>query len=157
MSANDEAWRRPSGQPGNESPSGPAASQPPPPAPRPAPGPAPRPEDKVWTRPPAGQAVPAGSGGAPGPAGASANGAGPATPVVPEYAGPPRSNPPPAAWRPPIVAEPPPPGTLPEQDHDRIDVEEQAARTLTTGIGLVVGALCLVLLLILCARALFQS
>lgn len=156
MSANDEAWRRPSGQPGNQSPSGPAASEPPPPAPRPAP----RPEDKVWTRPPAGQAAPGVSAGAVGSAGGSAggvsaNGAGPATPVIPEYAGPPRSNPPPAAWRPPIVAEPPPPGTLPEQDHDRIDVEEQAARTLTTGIGLVVGALCLVLLLVLCARALF--
>ena len=55
------------------------------------------------------------------------------------------------------MAEPPPPGTLPEQDHDRIDVEEQAARTLTTGIGLVVGAICLVLLLILCARAVVLS
>jgi hypothetical protein len=92
----------------------------------------------------------AGSSGEP-----SANGAGPATPVIPEYTGPPRTNAPPAAWRPPIVAEPPPPGTLPEQDHDRIDVEEQAARTLTTGVGLVVGAVCLVLLLVLCARALF--
>jgi hypothetical protein len=75
--------------------------------------------------------------------------------AVPEYAGPPRSNPPPHAWRTPVVAEPPPPGTLPEQDHERIDVEEQAARTLTTGIGLVVGSICLVLLLILCARAVF--
>lgn len=90
------------------------------------------------------------------------NGAAPApeytAPVAsqaPEYTGPPRTNPPPAAWRPPIVAEPPPPGALPEQDHERIDVEEQAARTLTTGIGLVVGAVCLVLLLILCARAVF--
>jgi hypothetical protein len=36
-----------------------------------------------------------------------------------------------------------------------MDVEEQAARTLTTGIGLVVGAILLVLLLILCARAVF--
>jgi hypothetical protein len=141
MSANDEAWRRPSGHPGNQVPSEPA-----PPAPRPAP----RPEDTAWARPPAGQAVHAGAAG-----GSSANGTGPATPVTPEYAGPPRSNPPPAAWRPPIVAEPPPPGTLPEQDHDRIDVEEQAARTLTTGIGLVAGALCLVLLLVLCARAVF--
>jgi hypothetical protein len=53
------------------------------------------------------------------------------------------------------VAEPIPPGSLPEQDHDRLDIEEQAARTLTTGIGLVVGAVLLVLLLILCARAVF--
>jgi hypothetical protein len=140
MSANDDAWRRPPGHPGNV-PSEPADNRPPPP---PAPRPAPRPEDAVWTRP-------------------SANGAGPAvtvpapesTPPPPAYAGPPRSNPPPAAWRTPVVAEPPPPAALPEQDHERIDVEEQAARTLTTGIGLVVGAICLVLLLILCARAVF--
>ena len=53
-----------------------------------------------------------------------------------------------------MVAQPVPAGALPEQDHDRLDVEEQAARTLTTGIGLVAGAILLVLLLILCARAL---
>ncbi len=139
MSANEEAWRRPPGH----TPSEPAAAEPPPPAPRPAP----RPEDTVWTRPKSGATSPA-------PSTNSVNGTGPA-PVVQEYAGPPRTNPPPATWRPPVVAEPPPPGTLPEQDHDRIDVEEQAARTLTTGIGLVVGAVCLVLLLILCARVVF--
>jgi len=72
-----------------------------------------------------------------------------------EYSGPPPTNPPPAGWRPPIVATPPRPGRLPAQDHDRIDVEEQAARTLTQGIGLVVGAILLVLMLLLCARALF--
>jgi hypothetical protein len=54
-----------------------------------------------------------------------------------------------------MVAEPMPPGTLPGQDHDRLDVEEQAANTLTTGIGLVAGAILLVLLLLLCARAVF--
>lgn len=140
MSANDEPWRRPPGHPGN-APSEPAATPPPPPAQRPAP----RPEDAVWIRPEPGRVGPA----TPPP---QVNGTGT---VVPEYAGPPRSNPPPASWRPPVVAEPPPPGTLPEQDHDRIDVEEQAARTLTTGIGLVVGAICLVILLILCARAVF--
>lgn len=137
MSANDDVWRRPDDPAQSE----PAAR---PPAPAPVPRPAPRPEDAAWSR----QASPP----VPEP---SANGAGPAAPVVPEYAGPPRSNPPPTAWRPPVVAEPLPPGTLPEQDHDRIDVEEQAARTLTTGVGMVVGAICLVLLLVLCARAVF--
>lgn len=144
MSANDDAWRRPPGHPSSQEPAAPA------PAPRPSRPPAPRPEDAVWTRPAAGgstSAPSAASGAEPSP-----NGAGPA---VAEYSGPPRSNPPPAAWRPPTVAEPPPPGSLPEQDHDRIDVEEQAARTLTTGIGMVAGAVCLVLLLILCARAVF--
>jgi hypothetical protein len=105
----------------------------------------------VWARPASGASAGSPAGAAPVPE-PSANGSGAA---VAAYSGPPRSNPPPAAWRTPIVAEPPPPGTLPEQDHDRIDVEEQAARTLTTGIGLVVGAICLVLLLILCARAVF--
>jgi predicted membrane channel-forming protein YqfA (hemolysin III family) len=41
------------------------------------------------------------------------------------------------------------------QDHERLDVEEQAARTLTHGIGLIVGAIMLVILLILCARSVF--
>jgi len=72
-----------------------------------------------------------------------------------EYSGPPPSNPPPANWRPPLVHRPVPPRQLPEQDHDRLDVEEQAARTLTQGIGLVIGALLLVMMLVLCARAVF--
>lgn len=71
------------------------------------------------------------------------------------YAGPPPSNPPPTAWRPPLVSNPPPPQELPPQDHARIDLEEQAARTLTQGIGMVVGAVAIVLLLVLCARGLF--
>ena len=54
-----------------------------------------------------------------------------------------------------MVVEPLPPGELPGQDHDRLDVEEQAAQTLTQGIGMVAGAIMLVLLLILCARVTF--
>lgn len=69
-----------------------------------------------------------------------------------EYAGPPASSPPLHHWRPPQVVAPFPPRQLPEQDHGRLDIEEQAADTLTKGIGLVVGATLLVLLLILCAR-----
>jgi hypothetical protein len=71
------------------------------------------------------------------------------------YSGPPPTNPPPPNWRPSMVAEPMPPRTLPRQDHDRLDVEEQAASTLTTGIGLVAGAILIVLLLLLCARVVF--
>jgi hypothetical protein len=80
----------------------------------------------------------------------------PPPPASATYAGPPRTAPPPPGWRPPQVVQPPPPRVLPPQDHVRIDREEQAARTLTTGIGLVAGAICLVLLLILCARAAFS-
>jgi len=72
-----------------------------------------------------------------------------------DYTGPPPTNPPPAGWRPPIVAQPAPPRELPGQDHARIDAEEQAAHTLTKGIGLVVGAILLVLLFLFCARWLF--
>jgi hypothetical protein len=144
MNTNDDVWRRPPG----DTASPPAAPEPPPPArPQPRTGP----EDAAWARPAQtspGATSPASAAGAkPNPETAKAAGT--------EYTGPPPTNPPPPNWRPPIVAEPVPPGILPEQDHDRMDVEEQAARTLTTGIGLVAGAILLVLLLILCARAVF--
>jgi hypothetical protein len=71
------------------------------------------------------------------------------------YKGPPPTNPPPAGWRPPIVAQPSAPRTLPEQDHARLDVAERAAKTLTVGVGMLVAAILLVLMLILCARGLF--
>jgi hypothetical protein len=73
----------------------------------------------------------------------------------PGYLGPPPTNAPPAGWRPPVVIQPAAPRALPEQNHDRLDVAERAARTLTNGIGMVVGAILLVLLLILCARGIF--
>lgn len=108
-------------------------------------------DDSPWRRPPAGDpSHPAEPGAAAGPA-AAPPGPNPFT----AYSGPPPTNPPPGGWRPPIVATPPAPGRLPAQNHDRIDVEEQAARTLTQGIGLVIGAILLVLMLFLCARALF--
>ena len=54
-----------------------------------------------------------------------------------------------------MVVQPPAPRRLPPQDVPRLDAEEQAARTLTYGIGMVAGAIMLVLLLILCGRTLF--
>ena len=54
-----------------------------------------------------------------------------------------------------MVVKPPAPRALPPQDLLRLDTEEQAARTLTYGIGKVAGAIMLVLLLILCGRTLF--
>jgi len=51
--------------------------------------------------------------------------------------------------------EPPPPRALPPQDHGAIDVQEAAARTLTYGIGLVAGAVMLLALCALFARAIF--
>jgi hypothetical protein len=115
-------------------------------------------DDSPWRRPPAGSPAGGptyGDASRPGEPGAPTSPQAPAPTPFTAYSGPPPSNPPPAGWRPPIVATPPDPGRLPAQDHDRIDVEEQAARTLTQGIGLVVGAILLVLMLFLCARAIF--
>jgi hypothetical protein len=41
------------------------------------------------------------------------------------------------------------------QDHRRLDDEEARARTLTMGLGLVAGALLVILLCAVCGRALF--
>jgi hypothetical protein len=54
-----------------------------------------------------------------------------------------------------LVNEPPTARRLPLQDHERLDLEERAANTLTQGIGMVVGAVAIVLVLIMCARTVF--
>lgn len=79
----------------------------------------------------------------------------PAPDRVPPYTGPPRTDPPPPTWRPPTVAEPPPPRAMPEQDLPALDESEQSARTVTYGVGLVVGAIALILMCLLCARVIF--
>ena len=73
----------------------------------------------------------------------------------PPYAGPPRSDPPPPAWRPPTVAQPPPPRAMPAQDMEALDEAERSARTVTYGVGLVAGAIALILTCLLCARFFF--
>ncbi len=76
-------------------------------------------------------------------------------PALPPYAGPPRADPPPPGWRPPVVAQPPPPRALPVQDETAIDEAEDSARTLTYGIGMVAGAILLIVMCLLCSRLLF--
>jgi hypothetical protein len=98
-------------------------------------------DDAYWRRPPEGSQAP------PSPP--------PAAPASVPYTGAPRSTPPPHGWRPPVVETPAPPRRLPAQDPERIDREEQAATILTRGLGLFAGAVMLVLLFILCGRALF--
>jgi len=71
------------------------------------------------------------------------------------YHGPPPTTPPPSDWRPPHIVEPAPPRRLPAQDHIRIDDEEARARILTRGIGIVVGAILIVVLCALCGREVF--
>jgi hypothetical protein len=73
----------------------------------------------------------------------------------PPYTGPPATLPPPPGWHPPIVVEPAPPRPLPEQNHELIDIQEQSARTLTLGVAMLAGAVMLVLVFLLCGRALF--
>jgi hypothetical protein len=71
------------------------------------------------------------------------------------YAGPPTQPPPPAGWRPPTVMKFPPPRTLPPQDGPRIDAEEQQARTISYGVAMITGAIMLLLIVVLCWRAVF--
>jgi hypothetical protein len=49
----------------------------------------------------------------------------------------------------------PPPRSLPAQDLPTLEAAEQQARTITYGIAMVTGAIMLVLMLVLCGRALF--
>jgi hypothetical protein len=74
---------------------------------------------------------------------------------APPYQGPPRTPPPSPHWRPPVVAQPPPPRSMPGQNMDALDESEGAARTVTYGVGLVAGAIALILMCLLCARAIF--
>jgi hypothetical protein len=80
----------------------------------------------------------------------------PVPPVRPvDYQGPPRADPPPADWRPPTIAHPPSPRHLPPQNFEALDDAENSARTVTYGIGLVAGAIALIIICLLCARVLF--
>lgn len=74
---------------------------------------------------------------------------------APDYPGPPRTDPPPAQWRPPLISQPPPPRSLPAQDMDALDENERSARTVTLGVGMVAGAIAVILMCLLCARAIF--
>jgi hypothetical protein len=76
-------------------------------------------------------------------------------PTPPPYLGPPRTDPPPPDWRPPVVSQPPPPRSLPEQDEAELDEAETSARTVTYGIGMVAGAVLVIVVCLLCARLLF--
>ncbi|GAA2641291.1 hypothetical protein Adu01nite_09250 [Paractinoplanes durhamensis] len=76
------------------------------------------------------------------------------TPANPYY-GPPQAPPPPSSWRPPTISQPPPPRALPTQDMDALDEAEGSARTVTYGVGLVAGAIAVILMCLLCARAIF--
>jgi hypothetical protein len=71
------------------------------------------------------------------------------------YPGPPQNPTPAPGWRPPVYVQPAPPRPLPAQDIPAIEAEEAGARTLTYGVGLIAGAILLVVMCLLCSRLLF--
>ena len=99
-------------------------------------------DDLQWRRPPAGASTPT-PGNAP---------AAPDQPATPPYQGPPRTVPPPPNWRPRLIVQPEPPRMLPPQDLAALDAQEREERTITYGIGMIAGAVLLVVLLVLCGR-----
>jgi hypothetical protein len=54
-----------------------------------------------------------------------------------------------------VIPQPPPPRELPAQDMDRLDEAEGSARTMTYGVGMVAGAIALILMCLLCGRVIF--
>jgi hypothetical protein len=76
------------------------------------------------------------------------------TPEPPRYTGPPPTSAPPGDWRPPTVLEPAEPRRLPPQNIPAIEAGEQQARTFSLGVGMVAGTILLVVLFVLCGRAL---
>ncbi|MEU4216250.1 translation initiation factor 2 [Actinoplanes sp. NPDC026623] len=74
---------------------------------------------------------------------------------TPTYQGPPRTPPPSPQWRPPMVQKPPQPRSMPGQNMDVLDESEGTARTMTYGVGLVAGAIALILMCLLCGRVIF--
>jgi hypothetical protein len=101
-------------------------------------------DDLQWRRP--GEGGKATPGNPPVPSG---------QPAPPPYQGPPRTTAPRPDWRPRLLVQPPPPRELPAQDLAGLDAQEREARTITYGIGLVAGAIGLIVLLVLCGRVLF--
>ncbi|MEH1015539.1 translation initiation factor 2 [Micromonospora sp. CPCC 206060] len=112
----------------------------------PGPAPAPGPDDSFWRRPAADAEDPGTGPSGPVP---------PAGPPDPGYPGPPTAPPPAAGWRPPVHLRPAPPRRLPAQDPGRLDEAERSARTVTYGVGMIAGAVVLVLICLLCSRVLF--
>jgi len=101
-------------------------------------------DDLQWRRPAAGSGTPT-----PGTAQQPASPPGP-----PPYTGPPPTVAPPRDWQPRVLVQAEPPRALPPQDLAALDTQEREARTVTYGIGMVSGAVLLIVLLVLCGRVL---
>ena len=77
----------------------------------------------------------------------------PSTP--PLYSGPPPTIPAPADWHPPTMVTIPAPRQLPAQDPKSIESTERHALVTTYGVGMIAGAIGLLVLIILCGRVIF--
>jgi hypothetical protein len=71
------------------------------------------------------------------------------------YTGPPQAAPAPPGWRPPTMITVPVPRSLPSQDPESIDRTERRALVTTYGVGMIAGAIGLLLLIVLCGRLVF--
>lgn len=63
--------------------------------------------------------------------------------------------PPTPGWRPRLLVQVPQARPLPEQNDAALDEQDKAARTITYGVGMLAGAIALIILFVLCGRALF--
>ena len=63
--------------------------------------------------------------------------------------------PPATGWQPPRIVEPAAPRALPTQDHPAIDAAEERAHLVTRMFGLAAGVAVVVLIGLLCGRAIF--
>lgn len=75
--------------------------------------------------------------------------------TTPPYTGPPKAPPPPVGWRPPTLIQAPEARVLPTQDLDAIEGEERQAKVTTYGVGMITGAIALLVVFVLCARLVF--
>jgi hypothetical protein len=118
------------------------------------------PDEGFWRRPvaiPADAPASAPATGTPAPATPVDRSAAayPGPPASAAYPGPPSSPPPPPGWRPPVHIQPPLPRQLPDQDVPALEEAERSARTLTYGVGLIAGAVLMVVVFLLCSRVVF--
>jgi hypothetical protein len=102
-------------------------------------------DEQLWRRPADANPI----SGAPSPIGGA-----PSKPNAP-YPGPPPTIPVRPDWRPRTLIQVPPARKLPTQDDAALDEDERSARTVSYGVGMVAGAIALIVLFVLCGRVLF--
>lgn len=89
------------------------------------------------------------------PDGAGAETPQPSTPPVTPYDGPPPTVFAGPDWRPRTLIQVPAARTLPEQDDAEVDQQERSARTVSYGVGMLAGAIVVIVLIVLCGRIVF--